>query len=73
MSASIHNEPRKRDVIVKEIIAPTIKQAVCKLDEWCKSKYDFYLVSVEELPEDFYVKLIILGVEHDWSRSAYSV
>lgn len=73
MSASIRNEPRIRKIVVKEIIAPTIKDAVIKLDDWCKSKYDFFLISVEELPEDFYIKMVILGTEHNWSRYAYPV
>lgn len=72
MSASVKNEPRKRDTIVKEVMAPTIKEGLTKLDEWCKSKYDFFLVSVEET-DDFYVRMTIFGIEHDWTRHAYPV
>lgn len=72
MSASIKNEPRKRDIVVKEITSPTIKSGLIKLDEWCKSKYDFFLITVEET-DDFYVRMTVIGTEHDWTRYAYPV
>lgn len=64
--------PKRRHVFVKTVRAATLSDALIKLDDWGKSKYDIYLVQYELLATD-QVDLIVVGIENDYTREYYTI
>ena len=65
---------KKRNMWVKEVAAPSIEEALGRLDDMGKSCYDMYLVEIGPYEEmDFYTRIRVIGWENDETRETLEV
>lgn len=65
-------KPKKRATFVKQVVASSMTEALTRMDDWAHSQYDMYLLKVSTHDDDF-IKLIIVGIENEYTRELYDV
>lgn len=65
-------KPKRRATFVKEVRASSVFEALKRMDDWAHSQYDMYLLKVETYDDNF-IKLIIVGIENEYTRELYDV
>jgi 2-phospho-L-lactate guanylyltransferase (CobY/MobA/RfbA family) len=63
---------KKRHMFVKNVRSASLGEALARIEDWGKSRYDMFLVKID-VDEDDFVEIIITGIENDYTREYYNV